>query len=124
VRVSVANGDYPPGYVIAQSPCAGCLAPGASTVTLQVGTGRGTVRVPGVLGMSQAAARQTLQNAGFTVEVFLQREPSPGSEQRGGLAWKQSPAAGADAAVGSTVNVWVNPEGATTPTSNQTTTTG
>src|SRR5947208_3271694 len=28
VRVTVANGDYPPGFVVAQSPCAGCLAAG------------------------------------------------------------------------------------------------
>ena len=53
-RVSVPNGDYPPGYVVGQSPCAGCLATGGSAVTLQVGTGKAAVRVPSVLGLSDA----------------------------------------------------------------------
>ncbi|MCU1451692.1 MAG: penicillin-binding protein family, partial [Acidimicrobiales bacterium] len=126
-RVSVPNGDYPPGYVVGQSPCGGCLAPGASAVTLQVGTGKGAARVPTVLGTSETEARQTLENAGFQVSVVRQQEPpSTSSDQRPSLAWKQSPAAGASAPLGSTVTVWINP--AQTPTTppnrEETTTTG
>ena len=39
VRTDVPNGDYPPGYVVAQSPCAGCQAVAASTVTISVSKG-------------------------------------------------------------------------------------
>jgi len=128
-RVSVPNGDYPPGYVVGQSPCAGCLAPGGSAVTLQVGTGKAPARVPSVLGLSDSDARSALRSAGFDVHVVVQAEPpAPDSAQRNGLAWKQSPAAGTAVTQGTLVTVWVNPEGsvqAVTPQPEpQTTTTG
>src|SRR5437763_11781276 len=94
-RVSVPNGDYPPGYVIGQSPCAGCLAPGGSAVTLQVGTGKAPAKVPSVLGMTAADARGALHSAGFDPRVLVQAEPpAADAESRAGLVWKQSPAAG------------------------------
>ena len=116
IRVNVPNGDYPPGYVVGQSPCAGCLAPGGSAVTLQVGTGKAPARVPGVLGLSPTDARTQLGAAGFDVHVVVQAEPpAPDSAERAGLVWKQSPAAGATLAQGTTVTVWANP--AASPTS-------
>jgi penicillin-binding protein 1A len=117
VRVNIPNGDYPPGYVVAQSPCGGCLAPGGSSITLQVGTGKAAARVPGVLGLSPADARDKLGAAGFDAHILVQQEPpGPDSGQRQGLVWKQSPAAGATGATGSTVTVWVNPQGQETTT--------
>jgi 1A family penicillin-binding protein len=111
-RVSVPNGDYPPGFVVGQSPCAGCLAPGGSSVTLQVGTGKEPARVPSVLGMSADDARSALENAGLDAHVVVQAEPpSTDSAQRAGEAWKQSPTAGAAVTQGTTVTVWVNPQG-------------
>ena len=110
VRVSVPNGDYPPGYVVGQSPCAGCLAAGGSGVTLQVGTGKAAAPVPSVLGQTQAGARQALEAAGFGIVARIQQEPpSPDAADRVNLVWKQSPAEGASAPAGSTVTVWVNP---------------
>jgi penicillin-binding protein 1A len=126
-RVSVPNGDYPPGYVVGQSPCAGCLASGGSAVTLQVGTGKAPARVPSVLGLSSADARDALHSAGFDVHVIVQNEPpAPDSGQRSGLAWKQSPAAGAAAVQGTTVTVWIDPQGTvqSTPPQQETSTTG
>jgi beta-lactam-binding protein with PASTA domain len=128
-RMSVPNGDYPPGYVIGQSPCAGCLAPGGSAVTLQVGTGKAPAQVPSVLGLDDGDARNALRSAGFDVHVVVQAEPpAPDSAQRNGLAWKQSPAAGTALTQGTLVTVWVNPEGSVQPVAPQpepeTTTTG
>ncbi|MBV8161387.1 MAG: PASTA domain-containing protein, partial [Acidimicrobiia bacterium] len=115
-RVSVPNGDYPPGYVVSQAPCAGCLATGGSAVTLQVGTGRAPASVPNVLGLSAADARAALDAASLDAHVVVQAEPpAPDSGQRAGLAWKQTPAAGASVAQGTTVTVLVNPD--TPPTS-------
>src|SRR3954471_1163345 len=74
-RVSVPNGDYPPGFVVGQSPCAGCLAQGGSAVTLQVGTGKAPARVPSVLGMSGEDARSALENARLDAHVGVQARP-------------------------------------------------
>ena len=41
VRVDVANGDYPPGVVLGQSPPAGATVEAGSTVTLEAATGTG-----------------------------------------------------------------------------------
>jgi penicillin-binding protein 1A len=126
LRVSVPNGDYPPGYVVGQSPCAGCLAPGGSAVTLQVGTGKAAARVPSVLGLSDADAKDELRAAGFDAHALLQREPpAPDANQRLGQVWKQSPAAGAAVVEGATVTIWVNPDtpAITTNTEETTTTT-
>src|SRR5207248_1075646 len=126
-RVSVPNGDYPPGYVVGQSPCAGCLAPGGSTVTLQIGTGKAPAKVPNVLGKSSADAREALESAGLAARVILKAEPpAPDSDQRAGLAWKQNPAAGAAVAQGTTVTVWINPQGTvqSVPPEQETSTTG
>jgi penicillin-binding protein 1A len=126
-RVSVPNGDYPPGYVVGQSPCGGCLAPGGSAVTLQVGTGKAAVPVPSVLGFNEADATDTLRTAGFAAQILVQAEPpSPDADQRAGLAWKQSPAGSAAVTEGTTVKVWINPQGTvqSVPPEQQTTTTG
>jgi serine/threonine-protein kinase len=124
VRVTVANGDYPPGFVVAQSPCAGCLATGGSNVTLQVANGRAPVSVPNVLGLDEEAARQALDDAGFAVRSVVQAEP-PGTDAgtRQGKVWKQAPVAGSAVQAGTTVTIWVDPvQQATTTTSEQGTT--
>jgi penicillin-binding protein 1A len=116
-RVSVANGDYPPGYVVGQLPCAGCPAPPASTVTIQVGTGKAPPTVPSVLGLTEAEARQALADAGFQATSRVQAEPpSPDAASRRGQVWKQSPAAGDSAAPGATITIWLDPPGEGTTT--------
>jgi penicillin-binding protein 1A len=116
-RVSVPNGDYPPGYVVGQSPCAGCQAAAAATVTIQVGTGKAATAVPTVLGLTEAEARQALANAGFTAESVVQAEPpSSDAANRRGRVWKQSPAAGDRAVAGSSITIWLDPPGEETTT--------
>ena len=120
-RVSVANGDYPPGVVVGQSPCAGCQAPAASTVTIQVGTGKAPTTVPSVLGLTEADARQALADAGFGIRSVVQAEPpSPDAVSRRGRVWKQSPAAGDNAPPGATVTIWLDPAGEATTTTTTT----
>jgi serine/threonine-protein kinase len=110
-RRTVADNEYPPGYVVGQSPQPGTEIAGGSVVTLMVSAGaRRTAEVPDVLGLSRAEAEKTLEGAGFEVDVQVQAEADPAAaEARKGKAWKQSPGGGSPADAGSTVVLWVNP---------------
>ena len=89
-----------------------------------MGTGKAAARVPSVLGLSDAEARDNLRAAGFDVRPLLQREPpATDANQRLGQVWKQSPAAGASAVQGTTVTIWVNPDTPVNTTNTEETTT-
>lgn len=60
--------DIPEGEVISQSPSTGELFKG-DTVDLVVSKGPELVEVPRVVGMGEDAARDTLEDAGFKVDV-------------------------------------------------------
>ena len=111
VRKEVPNGDYPPGYVVAQSPCAGCQAIAASTVTISVSKGSADlVVVPNLLGLSADEARASLAQDGLRGVVLVRAEPpAAGASSRRGLVWKQNPPADAAADRGASVTVYVNP---------------
>jgi penicillin-binding protein 1A len=119
-RRSVADNQYPPGYVVEQRPRAGTTVAGGSTVTLAVSAP--AVRkadVPDVLGKTQAEAVAALKANGFGVEVQKEAEADRvAADKRKGMVWKQSPGSG-PADQGSTVVVWVNPStsGSTSSTS-------
>jgi beta-lactam-binding protein with PASTA domain len=64
------------------------------------------------MGASEAAATAQLQGAGFLVTVSYQQECDPEAPQcdyRQGVVWAQSPAGGAEAELGTTVTIVVNP---------------
>jgi penicillin-binding protein 1A len=109
-RRAVADNQYPPGYVVAQSPGTGAVAPGGSTVVVNVGTGsRRTTTVPDVLGLARQQALDLLREAGFRPEVVNKAEADPATATaRAGMVWKQNPAPG-PADQGASVVVWVNP---------------
>jgi penicillin-binding protein 1A len=111
VRKDVPNGDYPPGYVVAQSPCGGCQAVAASTVTISVGQGSAAlVVVPNLLGLRAEEARAGLVAEGLEPVVLVREEPpAAGAAGRRGLVWKQTPPADGAAARGASVTVYVNP---------------
>ena len=93
----------------------------------QVGNGKAGARVPSVLGMTAVEARAALRSAGFDPRVIVQAEPpAPDSSEHTNQVWKQNPVAGASAPQGTTVTVWVNPQGVVQPVSpeQETTTTG
>ncbi len=90
------------GRVIDQDPTAGVNAQTGSTVTIVVSSGPGTVRVPNVVGMTQADAVNALTAAGFKSQITLQT----GGGTVGDVV-DQSPNAGTRAVSGSTVTITV-----------------
>ncbi len=52
----VANSQVPNGQVFAQNPVGGASVDQGSTITLQVSKGAGQIKVPPVVGQTQAAA--------------------------------------------------------------------
>jgi beta-lactam-binding protein with PASTA domain len=60
----------PQGTVVAQDPADGTQVPKSSTVTLSVSSGKGQVKVPAVIGMSQAGAVAAVVNAGLVPVVI------------------------------------------------------
>jgi beta-lactam-binding protein with PASTA domain len=110
-RKDVPNGDYPPGYVVAQSPCPGCQAVAASTVTISVSKGSADlVVVPNVLGLDADEVHAALAEDGLRAVVLVRQEPpAAGASGRRGLVWKQNPPGEAPADRGASVMVYVNP---------------
>jgi serine/threonine-protein kinase len=66
---TAANSTQPQGTVVNQSPQAGTPITSGEVVTVWVSAGPPGVSVPNVKGMSQQQAVQTLQGAGFQVNV-------------------------------------------------------
>ena len=74
---TLASLQVPPGQVLAQSPIAGQqLRPGA-TVDLTVSAGPPELRIPPLDGLGENAARDLLEEAGFTVDVKQVPSPEP-----------------------------------------------
>jgi penicillin-binding protein 1A len=111
VEHDVPNGDYPPGYVVAQQPRPSGLAPPGSDVVLDVSTGASQITtVPDVLGLTEAQARSAIARAGLKADVTVQAESEPrAANARKGRVWGQNPAGGERRQVGDTVQIWVNP---------------
>jgi beta-lactam-binding protein with PASTA domain len=63
------NSQQPAGTITGQQPAAGATVQPGETITVNVSTGPQNVNVPSPIGMSVAAATQTLQQAGFRVQV-------------------------------------------------------
>jgi eukaryotic-like serine/threonine-protein kinase len=107
------NSTAPQNQVVKQTPSAGTAVSKGSTVTIYV-SGGGS-QVPGVVGESQAAATQTLENDGFTVNAVT----SSGSGSAGfnaGQVWKTSPGEGTVLQQGAQVTIFVVPQQTTPPT--------
>jgi len=112
----------PRGFVVAQSPRANSKAPkgsrvrinvsqgapAASTTTTGAGTTTGTTtaasaKVPGVVGLSQAAAQRRLHSAGFRVRTAYVASSKPS-----GTVVAQSPAPGTTSRRGAAVRINVS----------------
>src|SRR5207253_3827247 len=78
----------PKGTVVAQDPADGTKVPKGSTVTLSVSTGKGQVKVPAVLAMSQADAVSAIVAAGL-VPVVIQ---VPSQQPKGTVIAQDPPA--------------------------------
>ncbi len=116
VAVELVPSEQPAGTVVAQDPDGGSSAQQTSTVTIQVAEAASPTPeiaiVPNVIGSTRGSASAQLRNAGFRVTISYQQECDPNDadcDYRSGVVWAQSPAAGAQAEVGSTVTIVVNP---------------
>lgn len=102
VEVTTANSkDVEKGAVISQDPAPGKELIAGDSVQIKVSEGPKSVKVPDVKGMKIAEATDTLEQAGFQVEVKY----ATNLGSRLGLALATTPAAGSDADEGSTVSV-------------------
>jgi penicillin-binding protein 1A len=106
------SNQYPPGVVLAQSPDGGTvLRHAGDTVTLTLAVAPPpSAPVPSVLGLSATDARTLVEGRGLVIDITELAEAPPGDTTRAGLVWKQSPVGGTSVDVGSTVEVWVNPD--------------
>ena len=119
--VTEASDSVEENTVIRTDPAAGTQAPKGSTVRLVVSSGQEQVRVPNVIGLTQSAATQELEAAGFVVVVDEVISPTSN-----GRVVSQTPQAGSQVQKGSTVRITVGrlaSGGGTTTTSGGTTTT-
>jgi eukaryotic-like serine/threonine-protein kinase len=91
------------GRVIRTSPAAGTSVDRGSNVTLVVSSGPKQVAVPDVVGLTEQEAQQTLGNQGFQLTSTEQGSDTVDP----GTVLSQSPAAGTEAAPGSTVAIVV-----------------
>jgi serine/threonine-protein kinase len=92
------------GLVISQSPLAGTSVNIGSSVSITVSQGAAPQsNVPGVVGMSETAAKETLSAAGFTYKVIY----SPTDASQVGIVISQFPGAGASAGPGSQIIITV-----------------
>jgi serine/threonine-protein kinase len=116
-KVTPKDSDKPEGTVIAQDPEANTPVDVGTLVSITVSSGK--IPVPNVVGKSQSAAKNTLLNAGFEVEIVTEEDGTVAA----GTVTSQSPAAKKKALRGTTVTLVVAstpkpiscPDGTTVP---------
>jgi beta-lactam-binding protein with PASTA domain len=97
-----SSGTVASGSVISESPAAGANVANGSPVSLVISSGKPLVAVPDVVGDAQASATSAVTGAGLVVGTVTQQSSS--TIASGGVI-SESPAAGADVANGSAVNL-------------------
>ena len=113
--VSEQSDKGPAGTVVAQDPAAGKEVAEGGPVALTVSSGASpsplpAVEVPNTVGMSQAAATQTLGVVGFVVVIAQEANSAPAGE-----VVSQAPTGGVIAKTGSTVKIGVSTGPSVTP---------
>ena len=108
ISTKVTTNDTPAGNVVAQVPAANTELTKGSQVALQVAQASEpeqptTVKVPNVVGMTQANAQSALVNAGLAPSFVNQANSAPK-----GQAFEQQPAAGGSVAPESVVIVAIS----------------
>jgi eukaryotic-like serine/threonine-protein kinase len=105
-RIKYVASQQPTGRVVAESPPAGATVRKGSNVRISVSLGPNatTAQVPDVVGQDQQTATNTLQAAGFEVQVIMVPPPDP---SQSGIVVDEEPAGGTRAPQGSTVTIYV-----------------
>jgi membrane peptidoglycan carboxypeptidase len=109
--VSVVEVDSvePEGIVAAQSPAGGATVDAGTAVRIEVSSGRPPkTEVPGTVGMTESAARATIQQAGFGVSVVYEQVED---KSKAGTVIRQDPPGGTPAAEGTRVTLVVGKKG-------------
>jgi serine/threonine-protein kinase len=104
-RQAEPSPDVPEGSVTRSDPAGGTEVEEGSTVEFWVSTGPNSVAVPDVTGLTQEAARDQLEAAGFTVGS-VQEENDPA--QPADRVLRTDPAAAQSAAEGATVAIFIS----------------
>lgn len=99
--VGEVESDQPAGYVISQSPSEGDQVNVGSTVSIKIASS--SVKVPTVIGLTEAQARSDIVQAGFDPQVIYQETGADVA----GTVLAQSPKAGAKLDRGSVVTITV-----------------
>ena len=110
-RVLYVTSTTPSGRVVSQKPAAGSGAPSGSKVTIRISLGpraATTKTVPNVVNQDQQSATQTLQAAGFKVQVI---QVTTGDPSQNGIVIDEEPAGGSRAPAGSQVTIYVGQSG-------------
>jgi beta-lactam-binding protein with PASTA domain/tRNA A-37 threonylcarbamoyl transferase component Bud32 len=102
-RVDTESADKPPGTVLSTDPAAGAKVAKSTAVTVAVAA-EPPVAVPSVAGQDQVTAQNTLQAAGFAVQVV----PTPSETVAAGIAIGTDPAGGTKAPKGTTIKLQVS----------------
>ena len=97
--------SQPAGYVLDQDPPSGDQVPPGTAIEITIASGK--VKVPDVVGLSDAQALSDLTQAGFQVQKVQQEDPSVDP----GTVLAQSPAAGTVLPRGTSVTITVSISG-------------
>jgi len=90
------------GVVISQNPNKGLVVEKGSTVSIVVSKGPERIKVPDVIGETEADARSILEDAGLKIQVTYE------SHANNGMVLEQSPSPNASVARGSSVMVLID----------------
>jgi len=93
------------GSVLSQNPTAGSQVSRGSAVSLIVSSGTSGVRVPNLIGLSQAAAGNTLGQAGLNIGTV---GSATSTQLAAGLVISESPVSGSSVVPGSSVDIVVS----------------
>ncbi len=91
------------GTVVLQSPAPKDTVKKGRVVSLWLSSGPQKVAVPGVQGMTEAAAKASLDSFGFHVITLHEK-----NAQQKGVVVRQSPGAGTQLTAGSQVRIWIS----------------
>lgn len=113
VEVQQVTDAAEPGLAVGTVPGADTEVNEGDTVTLRISSGPGTTQVPDVVNQNEADATAELRREDFAVDV----QQASSSDVDEGIVISQSPEAGDEAGVGSTVTITVStgPENVTVP---------
>ncbi|MES1259349.1 MAG: PASTA domain-containing protein [Gemmatimonadota bacterium] len=102
-RIDTLRQELPAGTVLATTPSAGATMRPGDLVSFSISTGPATIRVPDVVGLTVAAARERIVAAGLRVVVLTQK-----FEGKAGTILAQSPGPGEMVTKESGVNLTIS----------------